>query len=46
MTDNESTLKEDMELIAELSEHALAELDTGDLDALENTLNEIHDRAH
>lgn len=47
MTDTESTdLEQQMDMIAELSEHALAELATGELDELENTLQEIHDRSH
>lgn len=36
---------EDLDAIAEISENALAELSTGDLDALEGSLEAINDRA-
>lgn len=44
-TELEDKLFDDIDLIAELSEHAIAELDTGDLDGLENTIEEINEIA-
>lgn len=44
-TEMEEQLYDDIDAIAEISEHALAELDTGDLDALEGSIRAINDRA-
>lgn len=45
MNDLESKAYDDLDAIAEVSSNALAELKTGDLDALEGSLQAIHDRA-
>ena len=36
---------DDLDALAEISENALAELSTGDLDALEGSIRAINDRA-
>jgi hypothetical protein len=44
-TDIEQELYDDIDLIRKLSEHGIAELDTGDLDGLEDTIHEINEIA-